>query len=896
MEQTAHPLEALARTKIQPPHPKASSLVARPALEAALVDSLMAHRVVLLHAAAGFGKSLLLARAVERLPGRCVRVWISLDDGDTLRSVMECLVTALEPYDPPWRTEPTAWVAALGSPGAPALHAAAATFINTLLAIETSHGVLVLDDLHRVNDAPLMRFLEVLVERLAPGWSIAIASRSAPPFSLGRLAAQGELAVWREASLSLSHEETLHLCAQLPAGVAETIWERTGGWPAGVRLALAAVGSAASPTAAGQIDRSVFDFFASEVIDRLHEELRRFLLQISLLPEVTAAQAAAITQNANAARLFDEIERRALFAVDVGTSERTLRLHDLFREALARRLAIEPGVDRQLLLRRAAQIESDPVRRIGFLVRAEDWSEAASAFAACAPDWLLAGAADQVQRLLRDFPHPQQASLPELSYVEGLVALSRWDWARIPPLMRRAAALWREAGDTAQAAQAESLVPLALAGLGENRSAQAHLDLPTAPDLGSAARLRRAVTQSWLRLSEGALDATAASFRETVDILVTSDAPPHLWQQAQPLPAFIGLPGTREPLRQWVQGALRRSPEAPTSLRGMATVLRGWLLLRGGDLAGAWAACEEAHAECLWLHEPQALAFQVGLLKAQLLALQPRGDELGRHLQAMLERSARAEDRQHRSAATGLLLYLGARCAHQAGDTRLALDLAGRLLREPEAVGGWIRPDALFGIRAIVAECEGAPAVALALWRRQLAIEGTSDLFGQGAEARLHAAALATILEDRRAALDLLAPLLARCLSDGEPGVLQFASPQVRRRLAEQDWGLQLPAPLKALLVQARPTAALGIEADAVAADRAAPGAATNAAFAAAGLSGREVEVLARVADGASNKQIAREFDLSPFTVKRHVGNILNKLALGSRGQAAAWYRDQASR
>jgi LuxR family maltose regulon positive regulatory protein len=57
------------------------------------------------------------------------------------------------------------------------------------------------------------------------------------------------------------------------------------------------------------------------------------------------------------------------------------------------------------------------------------------------------------------------------------------------------------------------------------------------------------------------------------------------------------------------------------------------------------------------------------------------------------------------------------------------------------------------------------------------------------------------------------------------------------------------------------------------------------------GLSSREREVLARIAAGDSNKLIARAFDLSPHTVKRHVANILDKLDLRSRGQAAAWFQ-----
>lgn len=55
-------------------------------------------------------------------------------------------------------------------------------------------------------------------------------------------------------------------------------------------------------------------------------------------------------------------------------------------------------------------------------------------------------------------------------------------------------------------------------------------------------------------------------------------------------------------------------------------------------------------------------------------------------------------------------------------------------------------------------------------------------------------------------------------------------------------------------------------------------------------LSAREQEVLQRIAAGDSNKLIARALDLSPHTVKRHVANILDKLNLPSRVQAAAWW------
>ena len=58
-------------------------------------------------------------------------------------------------------------------------------------------------------------------------------------------------------------------------------------------------------------------------------------------------------------------------------------------------------------------------------------------------------------------------------------------------------------------------------------------------------------------------------------------------------------------------------------------------------------------------------------------------------------------------------------------------------------------------------------------------------------------------------------------------------------------------------------------------------------------LSPREEEVLREIAQGASNKEIARRLDIAETTVKIHVQHILRKLGLSSRVQAAVYASDR---
>ena len=55
------------------------------------------------------------------------------------------------------------------------------------------------------------------------------------------------------------------------------------------------------------------------------------------------------------------------------------------------------------------------------------------------------------------------------------------------------------------------------------------------------------------------------------------------------------------------------------------------------------------------------------------------------------------------------------------------------------------------------------------------------------------------------------------------------------------------------------------------------------------GLTGRELEVLSRVARGETNREVAVALNISEHTVARHLSNIFNKTGTGNRTEATTY-------
>jgi LuxR family maltose regulon positive regulatory protein len=813
-----------------------------------------------------------------------------------LQRFLACLTAALEPYDLPWRVAPHAL--AILAQAEQGMGRVVGELVNALAAAEVPRGLIVVDDAHRLTDPSVFELLHKLLERWPEQWGLVIASRVEPPLPLARLRAAGELAEFGQRQLRFSPAEVTALLAE--TGLTATaddiaaLLRRTHGWAAGLRLSLAVRPAEGASRAAKTTQRHLFDYLAAEVFDDMPAQLREFLLRCSVLPELTPARCAHVSGNEQAARLLDEVERRGLFVSVLDAHELTLRLHDLFRDFLEDRLLREQPEALPGLLRRAAEHEPDLARAVGYLARAGAWDEAVRVLAQRGPALLGEGGGPGLEQMLALFPAAEMERQPDLQQLRGLLAFGRYDWDTLFDAAQRAAEGYARAGRSRDEAVARAYAWSGKHHVGAKAQATVGLAKLRALELDDAARALILYVSAWDAFAGERSDEVVAMVTAMLDCLERIPDV-RLWHQFANLSLFVGLPGMAPQLQRFDSGVMRIAGHTPSQLRTAVLHVRAGQAMGAGRLDEAWDWMQRADEECRWLGRPRLLMTDNALTHVLLHALRGEAEASREHgqqaVQDMLQNSAPSHRRVHLSD----VLAAQSRAAWVLQDEAALrrLDLA---LRQATHTSEWAAaPRCRDWAAAFVALLDGRLDVA-----RQLLAPMARDIeryrYFAGAQARFMLADIEARQGSLDAAAATLRPWLEQVQQGAEVGGALFAGLPVLQRLAALPWSGRLSPTAIAVLghlvtllpgVAPVPDPNLG----GLPATHAVAGAPVSQGAALAQLSEREREVLARIAAGDSNKLIARAFALSPHTVKRHVANILDKLAVDTRGQAAARFR-----
>jgi LuxR family transcriptional regulator, maltose regulon positive regulatory protein len=401
--------------------PPARHLVERKRLYDAL-DAGVREGVVLLSAPAGAGKTVLLSAwsAARTLPGQAC--WMSLEADDNLPTQLldDLLCTlgaaARAPDTPLGALFPTAGMDAERS---------LALLVNALAALQST-VVLILDEVHVLTNPPAIAALDFLVRHAPAQLRIVLAGRADPPLHIERLRASGTLTELRIADLAFDRQETATLCNHLEMALTpaelDTLWERTEGWPAAVRLACLSLREHPEPARflaefAGT-DRTVADYLIAEVLARLPGQTREFMLHTCLVDTVSPELADALTGGEGGTLPLAELERIGAPVQPTAMDGHRYRYHPLFAELLRAHLRHAHPEQIPELHRRAARWyahQGEVMSAIRHAIAGEDWPLAGELIAEHWLELFLHGGAAAMSAPIARLPRQALAAHPRLA-------------------------------------------------------------------------------------------------------------------------------------------------------------------------------------------------------------------------------------------------------------------------------------------------------------------------------------------------------------------------------------------------------------------------------------------------------------------------------------------------
>ncbi len=437
----------LLATKLSPP-PVRPGWVRRDRLLQRLDESL-GHKLTLISAPAGFGKTTLLCAWIARVPASSE----GPRSGGPSRSPAAPAQVAWLCLDPADNDPPRFWhyaLAALQGAGVPigqdlqsSLQSPPPTvrawfvadLVNSLAAF-SGELVFVLDDYHFIESAEVHEILAFLLDHLPPQVHLVIATRENPPLPLARLRAGANLLEIRAADLRFTVGEAAEfLRGSMGLDLVEeeiaALEQRTEGWIAGLQLAALSLQRCEDRRAfisafAGD-DRYVMDYLVEEVLHQQPPHVQEFLLATSILERLTAPLCDAVAGREDSQEILSYLDRANLFVVPLDNRREWYRYHFLFGELLRHRAEQVRGRPGSAVLHRRASAwceENDlQAEAVHHALAAADWERSADLIEQYALPMLFRSEIILPLRWMRALPEALSRGRPLLGVIYAWCAL-----------------------------------------------------------------------------------------------------------------------------------------------------------------------------------------------------------------------------------------------------------------------------------------------------------------------------------------------------------------------------------------------------------------------------------------------------------------------------------------
>lgn len=287
----------------------------------------------------GAGKTILASSYVESRGRKCL--WYRLDAADAdLATFFYYMSLAAKSVSPRKKKS----LPLLTPEYLPNVNVFSRRFFEGLSSILKAPACIVLDNYHEVAEPAFDEAIREGLESLPKGISVMILSRTDMPQSFARMRANSTLETLDWSDLRLTREESLGITrlrngGKISKGEAAEIHRKTDGWAAGLALVLekskkGGIDLKAQGTVALDM---IFDYFSSEIIDKLESVSREFLLRTSVLPHMDARMAEELTGVAQAGQILMSFCRKNYFTEKRTHGATVFQYHALFREFLMSR-------------------------------------------------------------------------------------------------------------------------------------------------------------------------------------------------------------------------------------------------------------------------------------------------------------------------------------------------------------------------------------------------------------------------------------------------------------------------------------------------------------------------------------------------------------------------------
>ena len=218
--------------------------------------------------------------------------------------------------------------------------------------------IVVLDDFHLIHNSEVLVLVRELMRHTHPALHLVLLSRHDPLLPLSEWRGRNQMVEMRSNDLRFSREETAVFAqAALDAALDEEsvalLQAKTEGWPAGLRLAMLSLGSAADARdSIRQLhtgSHQILEFLTDQVLSRVPPAMQSFLMQTSILDRMSGPLCEAVLapdhDDLDGVEMLREIYRRNLFLIPLSEDQEWFRYHHLFRDLLLGRLLQEntPG-------------------------------------------------------------------------------------------------------------------------------------------------------------------------------------------------------------------------------------------------------------------------------------------------------------------------------------------------------------------------------------------------------------------------------------------------------------------------------------------------------------------------------------------------------------------------